>query len=128
MAKRIPKILIVLIVVLFTTSGCWDSTNIEDRDICTSVIADKDGDTYTFYVEVPDISLKFQNSQSEQGANLKASIVKGSGKSYAEARTALDRALNKPVYLGAVQSLILTERLADSGIDEYALRLRQLIE
>lgn len=115
-------------VILLTTSGCWDSLNIEDRDICTTVVVDKDDDNYIFYVEVPDISMNFQNPQSEGGQGIKTSIVKGSGKSYAEARASLDRALNKTIYLGAVQSLILTERLAESGIDEYAMRLRQLTD
>jgi spore germination protein KC len=129
MEKRTIIILILLLSILLV-SGCWDAIELEDRDICTAVVVEKNGDQYEFYVEVAGISAKIQNPRSgqEDSQQPTTSIVKGSGKTYAEARINLDKELNKPVYLGAVQSLILTERLADNGIDEYTLRLRQMTE
>lgn len=134
MVIKAVKTILPLFVILCVTTSCWDSIDIENRDICTAVVVDRDKDAFTFYVEVAGISSRIQNPRSEQGAQAgggqqpSTSIVKGSGKTYAEARESLDRELNKPVYLGAVQSLILTERLADSNIEEYTLRLRQMTE
>lgn len=130
MAKKAVKIILPIILILLSISGCWDSIDIEERDICTCVIVDKVDDEFVFYVEISGISSKIQNPRSEQdsGQQTSASVIKGSGKSYAEARAQLDKELNKPLYLGAVQTLILTERLADSDIEEYTLRLRQLTE
>jgi spore germination protein KC len=128
--KRAAEVIISILIILSLLSGCQDSIDIEDRDICTAVVVDKEDGRLAFYVEVAQISSKIQNLRSEQsgGQQHSASIVKGSGTTYAEARANLDKELNKTVYLGAVQSLILTERLAESGIEEYTLRLRQTTE
>lgn len=111
-------------------TGCWDALDIDDRDICTAVVVDRQGDILQFYVEIPNISSNIQKQESDQsgGQGISTAIVKGEGKTFAEARISLDTVLNKPLYLGAVQSLILTEALADSGIEEYALRVRQLTD
>jgi hypothetical protein len=68
--------------------------------------------------------------RSEQGANQgqDTNTVEASGKTLAEARICLDKALNKPIFLGAVQALIMTENMADQGIEEYAYRVRQMID
>jgi hypothetical protein len=59
---------------------------------------------------------------------LSTAIVQGAGENFAKARSEIDRELNKPVYLGAVQSLIMTEKMADNGIEEYAYRVRETAE
>ena len=111
-------------------SSCQDALDLENRDICTAVVADKQNDSVFFYVEIPQILSVLQQHQSDlaSGQNMSISIVKGGGKTFSDARLSLDRALNNPLYLGAVQSLVITERLADSGIDEYTLRVRQLTD
>ena len=129
MRKRAIKIGICLILTLLLATGCWDSTDVEDRDICTAIVVDKHEDQFAFYVEVAGITGKTSGEKSEEsGQQHNTIVVKGSGKTYAEARMNLDNELYKPIYLGAVQSLIITERLADEGISEYTLRLRQLTE
>jgi len=123
MLKKAVSFILMLIVVLM--SGCWDANNIEDLDICTAVVVDwKDGE-YAFYVEIVDIA---SNKKSEEGngQGLSTTVVKGAGESFAQARHDLDKTLNKPIYLGAVQSLIMTEEMADNGIEEYAYRVREL--
>lgn len=119
-----------LCLLLSTLSGCWDATDIENRAVCTAVVVDREDDNYAFYVEVAVVESRSQNGQREQseGQAMKTVIVKSSGKDFADARIDLDNKLNKPVFLGAVQSLILTERMADSGIEEYALRVRQMVD
>ena len=133
MGRRTVKaacLILEITLVLGLTSGCWDALDVDDRDICTAVVVDRQGDDYTFFVEIPSITARIQRQESGQGGgqSLNTVIAKGSGTTYAEARMNLDKVLNKPLYLGAVQSLILTEALADSGIEEYTLRLRQMIE
>lgn len=126
MARKALKLLLVISMLLSMT-GCWDSLNIDDRDIVTSVVVDyKDGE-YTFYVEVANIMAK-QSVQADAGRSASSSVVKGSGKSFAEARLDLDDNLNKPIFLGAVQALVITKRMAEYGIEEYALRVRQMQE
>ena len=128
MPKKIIKMVFLLSIILLTT-GCWDAISVEDRDICTAVVVDKEDDGYAYYVEIASVTSKIENPQSEQGKQGQETIiVKGSGKDFLKARMDIDKELNKPVYLGAVQALIMTEKMADSGIEEYAYRIRQMQE
>lgn len=117
-------------IILLTASGCWDALDIEDREICTAVVLTKEKDDLVFYIEVESIFSKLKNPQSEQGSTQKSStaIVKGGGKSFTEARINLDKQLNKKLYLGAVQALIITDVMAEDGIEEYANRVRQMVD
>ncbi len=116
--------------MILATGGCWDAMDIEDRDISTAVVVDYRDGEYSFYVEIAAITSKVQNMKSEQGSadGLNTNTIKASGKTLAEARLELDALLNKPIFLGAVQALILTESMADNGITEYAYRVRQMID
>ncbi|MEN6471446.1 MAG: Ger(x)C family spore germination protein [Clostridiaceae bacterium] len=116
---------LVLMLAAALLGGCWDARNIEDMDICTAVVVDYKDDVYTFYVETINISsVKKVETGSEAGQS--TTVVRGAGESFAQARMCLDKALNKPIYLGAVQSLIMTEAMADHGIEEYTYRVREL--
>lgn len=117
-------------IMLLGTSGCWDAQDIEDRDICTAVVLTKEKDDLVFYIEVESVFSKIKNPLSEQGGAQKSStaIVKAGGKSFTEARINLDKQLNKKLYLGAVQALIITDIMAEDGIEEYANRVRQMVD
>lgn len=126
MAKRVLKILLALLMLL-CMGGCWDALNIDDRAIITAVLVDYKDGIYSFYVEVANITSKTLGAQTGQGSqSANSSVVIGSGKSFADARTDLDNKLDKPIFLGAVQALVITERMAEYGIEEYALRIRQM--
>jgi spore germination protein KC len=129
MRARCFKIICIVLAVMLT-GGCWDSINLEDREICTAVIVDKEEGGYAFWVEVAAITSFVQNPSSEMG-NLKqpmTNAVSAQGKTLADAREALDRELNKPVFIGAVQALIMTQRMAENGIEEYLYRVRQMTD
>lgn len=132
MVTRIVKIFLVVLIVLISVTGCWDAVDIDRRDICTAIFLDKQGEDYVLYAEIAQITSKAQNQQNGQGGGQQQQpgsvSVRASGKSITTARLNLDRELDKPLYLGAVQSLIITERMAEFGIEEYVMRLRQLIE
>lgn len=129
MVKRALKIGLAAAMVLLT-AGCWDALDVEDRDISTAVVVDYSNGEYFAYVEIAAVTSKIQSARSEQGGGQPPStnVVKASGKTLAELRMSLDKLLNKPVFLGAVQALILTEGMADNGIEEYVYRVRQMIE
>lgn len=125
MLKKIVSILIISVVALL--SGCWDSRNIEDLDICTSVLLDFREGEYEFYAEIIDITAG-KNAQDSGDGGMKTTIVRGSGEDFAKARMDFDSEVNKPIYIGAVQTLIITEDMADKGIEEYAYRIREMNE
>ncbi len=129
MARKTLKLLLAA-MILSVNAGCWDAVNIEDRDISTAVVVDYRDGEYAFYVEVASITSNLKNMKSEDGnpQGTDTDIVMASGKSFAEARINLDKELNKPIFLGAVQALIMTEGLAEQGITEYAFRMRQMVD
>ncbi len=122
-AKRI-RFLIPFILVLLLVTGCWDSRDIEDKDICTAVVVDRTDAGYAFYVEIAAIGQKDQ----ERPEGAKSRMLSSQGRDLVEAREDLDRKSDKPIYLGAVQGVVLTQGMAYSGIEEYMYRLRQLPE
>lgn len=122
--KRLLKTLAILTCVMLA-SGCWDARDINDRDILTAVIVDKTDTGYAFFVEIPPVE-QSGTSQNGGSAQQKPSILKSEGRTIAEARRDLDRKMDRPIFLGAVQTVIMTDEMASYGIEEYMLRLRQI--
>ena len=121
------KFFIIIVLVLSMTTGCWDSRDIEEKSIVTTVVVDKTDIGYAFYVEIASISQSSDNQGNPQGGSIKKSIVlKSEGTDFTEAREDLDRKSSNPNYLGGDQCVILTENMAYSGIEEYMYRLRQI--
>ncbi len=126
MVKKLFKILFIVFVLCLATTGCWDALDINDRNVITAVLVDKTDYGFAFYVEIPPFSKTTKAGEASQ-VN-KPSIIKSEGRDYVEARKNLDRAMDKPIFLGAVQSVLLTDRLATFDIEEYLNRLRELNE
>lgn len=124
MLRKKIVFLLLMISMLCTVSGCWDSKDINDMNFVTATAIDKKGDQYIFLVEVANLAAE---SEGNRKAN-KYFLTKAYGKSYIETRVDLDIKMDKKEYLGATQTLILTRDLAKSGIQEYMYRLRNLIE
>lgn len=124
MLRNVLSILIVIIISLSLT-GCWDSMEINEKDLTTTLIIDKVMDNYHFIVEIASLSHKSVEGDSQ---NENFTVVQSYGKTYVAARLNLDNKLANPIYLGTVRMLILTEDMADDGIGEYLYRLRNLHE
>lgn len=123
------KLFTVIIAALFLTTGCWDSYDIDEKDIVTAVVVDKTDKGYAFFVEIASSSRSNDSQSNEQGGSARKSILlKSEGINFTEAREDLDRKADKPIYLGADQCVILTEKMAYSGIEEYMYRMRQVPE
>lgn len=122
--KKTIKIILIMLVYLIVTAGCWDMEDIEDYNILTTVIVDKTEEGFAFYVEIAPIGAT-QQGQEDKQANTQTIIMKGEGKTLAEARKNLNRKSNKTLFLGAISCLIFTEKMAKYSIEEYLYRLRE---
>ncbi len=123
--KRCAALLAALCVALVST-GCWDATDINDKALITLVVTDRQDDQFVFYVEVPN--LVAANQQENGGTRQQYPIVKGAGSSYAQARRQLDAQMDKPIFLGTVRALILTDSLAEHDIKEYFYRMQTMVD
>jgi Ger(x)C family germination protein len=103
-------------------SGCWDSTDINSKNIATAIGIDRQEDEHILTTEIANLT--DEKSSEEE----KYSIFEGKGNSFADARFNLNYKLANPVYLGTVRMLFLTIPLAENGVEEYLYRLRNLHE
>lgn len=127
MFKAIVKRAVPLLMLISILTGCWDSRDLEDRSIVDSALVDKTENGYAFYSAVAGINAGKQGNGGGSGQSGQAEfkMVHAQGKTIVEARTNLDKQLEQPIFLGAVQTVILSEKMAKSGIAEYLIRLRQ---
>lgn len=116
---------ILLLCMVVSVSGCWDSEPIEKKDITTSVLVDKIETGYAFYVEVASLAVRGGQSEGGGGNSPGSAVIFGEGPTFVDAREAVDRQSDKPVYLAGVQCVLFSERMAYSGIAEYMYRFRQ---
>lgn len=120
MRKRWAK-LAVFCLIPCIAAGCWDSREIEEMDINTTVIVDKTDTGYSFTIEIAS----YTNVQSEQGGTPQSKVLKGEGATFDEARDELERRSDRIVNLSEVQCVVFTERMAYSGIAGYMYRFRE---
>jgi Ger(x)C family germination protein len=108
-------------MLLFT--GCWDSLDIEQKDVHISDAIDFKEDEYIFYSEVANLAGQ-SKSKNKTEQNKSVQIVTAHGESYVLARSNLERKSSKTVYLGASRLLIFTHRMANRSFAEYLNRVR----
>ena len=120
MDKKRSKLIILLMAVSLLVTGCWDSIRITEINLATMVILDKKGEEFSFTVELPKILPPEGSSTGEKNV-----YVKGTGASLPQARDNLETHLEKPLYLGAVRTLVITESAARNDLAEYMFRLRE---
>ncbi len=125
--RRAIKILALLLCGM-PLLGCWDATDIQQKNITTAVITDFDPQTdqYHFYVEIANISAV--GSSNGQNMQNEFTVLHAIGSSLAEAKFDLDRHADNPIYLGATRVVFLTTRFAQGGIEEYINRIRGTLD
>lgn len=120
--KLVPLVLLLSLVL----TGCWDAADVSSLNLCTMVILDRKGDELSFTVEIAKVSPASGAGEGSSGAGgEKKTYLTGTGKSLSEARDALDMQMDKPLFLGTVRALVLTERAATNDLAEYLFRLRE---
>lgn len=114
----------ILLMSAFTEEG--DSMDINEKLIATTIAVDKKDGEVWLYLEFANI----QQGQSSSGGGgggggaKRYTLVKSHGKTLPEARSDLNRQVDKPVFLSEVRTLILTEAFAKQHLVEYLYRLR----
>jgi spore germination protein KC len=124
--KRLISLLAVLVLALLF-GGCWDFMDIDEKAIVTTVLLDKQGEQFVIYVEISDSEVMSTNTSNSTGKSPYL-IYEGAGDSLADARDQLNKQIEKPLYLGAVRALILTNNLTEDDVAEYFNRLRAIPE
>lgn len=125
--RPIRIVLLLALLVLsrvFTSAG--GSLDINNQLFVTTISVDKKDGEIWFYVEYANIEAGQSSSTGGSGSTGgdKYLVVKSHGKTISEARQNLDRQLTKPLFLGGIRTLVLTENFAKEHLVEYLYRLR----
>jgi len=111
--------------MMLLPAGCWDARDINEKSLITFVMLDRRQDQYVFHVEVPNLALGNSGGEGSGGSGYEQySFVSGAGATLAEARQNLDYKMDRPLFLGTVRSIMITEQMARYGIAEYMYRLK----
>ncbi len=124
---RVKKIVLLITALLLAamSAGCWDAKDINEKALITLVVTDRQDGEFVFYIEVPNLAV---GQAGEGGGTQRYSIVKGSGKTYAEARRRYNATMEKPAFLGSARSLVVTDDLVIQGFEEYMYRLQNTLD
>jgi spore germination protein KC len=120
--KRMKTGLLLLLVAALCT-GCWDATDINKKDIVSSLTLDKKDGMYIIHAEVANLTSPLQNPQSEGRPAF--SVVMGQGKTFKDMRNSLETKLDRQIFLGTMRVLVVTLDAAKNGLDEYLNRMRE---
>lgn len=112
------KKIILLFIILFTITGCYDYQELNDRAIVSGISIDYINEEYVVNYEI------LNNLKTEE-PEYKAYMVEGNGKTIVEAFQDASDALSKETYLSHLKVLILSEDAAKEkmrDIVDYMLR------
>lgn len=112
------KKLILLLITLFTITGCYDYQELNDRAIVSGIAIDYENENYIVNYEI-------LNNQKSEDPMLKAYMVEGIGKTIVEAFQNASDSISKETYLSHLKVLIIGENAAKEElriIADYMLR------
>jgi len=125
--KKNSKYLIIIIALLFLAvfaSGCWDSLDINEKLIATTIAFDVKNDEIYYYMEYPCIEVGDEGDNISGSDGGKYMTIKGIGENIPDSRESLNKQLHKEPYFSGISSLILTENFAEEYLLEYLYRFR----
>ena len=106
------SMVILLLIVTFTFTGCWDRVEIEDRAFVVAIGIDSGDGEYVVSLSVP-LMKKNSGDESDEPHHIKTA----QGKTITEAMKKLDAKTDKTLHYGQAKLLVLgSELLADADM------------
>lgn len=99
---------IILIIILFTLTGCWNYKELNSLAIATGFAVDIVDNEY-------EVTVLISNAQKESSSDSKgsasAAVYKGKGKTIFEAIKDASLSISKEIYVGHIEVLVLSEEI-----------------
>jgi Ger(x)C family germination protein len=106
MSNIVIKVFFLLCIALIST-GCWNNKDINHRLLPAVIGISKNGDEYSIILEIPAL----------EGDNMKLQIIKGTGKSIADAVEWISMNMEREIDLLHVKVIILDKEFAKQGVN-----------
>lgn len=114
---------ILLVVLLFLCTGCWDYNELNNLAIVSGIAIDYKGNQFTITYEI--LNDKKSDNGNSGGGISKVHLVEGSGETIYEAFQNASLSVSKNAYFAHLKAIILSESVAKDKIDDivdYLLR------
>lgn len=126
MKRKKFLIIFILMLLLFSLTGCYDARNIEDLAYATAIgidVADNDNITLTFQFFTPE------SSESDSGnKSSKTNTISVECSSINSGISLINSHISKEVNLSHCKIIVISEELAKKGISDYLDTFLNLIE
>src|SRR5574344_833650 len=110
------KKIILLLIILLCTGGCYDYHEINDLGIVVGIGLDYQDDKYLMTYELLNIQKENNNSEIEN----KSYIISAEGNTISDAKVNTEKKIDKTVSFSHLEILLISENLANSGISDMA--------
>ena len=113
-------LILLLLLILFTLTGCYNSTGIDRQYFVISLGLDLTSDGFlkiSIQIPSPSSGKKNESTGSAQASNYQ--IYSAEAETIDEGITILNNYLNKKINLSHCSALIISEELAKKGIETY---------
>lgn len=107
------KIFILIFLILFCSSGCYDYIEINDIAVVSGVAIDYENDEFKVVFEILNTKNKDENNSEP-----KVYFAEGNGKSIAEAFSKTTFEISKTPYLAHLKTVIINEEIAKNHLDK----------
>lgn len=126
MKKRFFAITCILLITLFTLSGCYDARGIEELAYATAIGLDvSDNKTLSLTIQ---FSIPSSNSESGSSQSSKTDTISVDCSSINSGLSLINSFISKEIHLSHCNVIVISEELAVQGISEYIDTLANHIE
>lgn len=108
------KKIIIILIVLFMTSGCWNYKELNNLGIVSAIGVEKEGDDYLLNVQLVNIVEAGKNGISESPIT----VITGKGKTLFEASRSLSLRSPKVFFISNLEYVLLDEKIIKDDLDE----------
>lgn len=107
------KLLIILLIIPFLMTGCWNYSELNTIAIVTGFSVDYENDEYN--VSMLIANSKKNESSSKEGES-QTTVYSGTGKTLSDAIKEIERKSPKSIYIGHLSVVVISEDVAKKGI------------
>ena len=110
------KKIILLLIILLATSGCYDYQEINNIGIVVGIGIDYQDDKYIMTYEL----LNIQKSEDNSEVQNKSYTIEADGDTLVDAKINTEKKIAKTVSFGHLEVLLISENLANYGVSDIA--------
>ncbi|MFC4769671.1 Ger(x)C family spore germination protein [Effusibacillus consociatus] len=128
--SRLVKILITVLMIVFSVTGCWDRRELEQRTSVVAFAVDVNEDNpelidVTIQIPIPIKIVGAGGGGGGQGGKEAVRVISGSGRTVLDAMQNIEKRLNQQLFYGHTRIVVLSDKIAKTDIADFMDILRR---